>query len=63
MPTYDYKCTHCGHTEEVFHKIDERIQVNCSKCGKLSSKTFSASHSFRFYGEGSYIKHDRNDWD
>lgn len=34
MPTYDYKCSDCGHVQEIFHKISESPALSCEKCGK-----------------------------
>jgi putative FmdB family regulatory protein len=32
MPTYDYFCSHCGKTEEIFHKISDDPKTNCPHC-------------------------------
>lgn len=33
MPNYDYKCSACGHTLEVFHKMSETYSKECPECG------------------------------
>lgn len=33
MPTYHYKCEHCGHELETFHGISEKLE-SCPECGK-----------------------------
>jgi putative FmdB family regulatory protein len=34
MPLYDYECTKCAHTFEVFHKMEEgNEKLVCPKCG------------------------------
>ena len=33
MPTYDYKCPMCKHTEERFATIAKRKSQGCPNCG------------------------------
>jgi putative FmdB family regulatory protein len=34
MPTFDYRCTDCDTTYEVFHKVHEKSEdIVCPKCG------------------------------
>lgn len=35
MPTYDYKCEHCGHAFELMQKMTAKVKRKCPKCGKL----------------------------
>jgi putative FmdB family regulatory protein len=32
MPSYDYKCEHCGNVQEVIHRISEDPIISCPKC-------------------------------
>ena len=53
MPTYEYRCDHCGHTftaSQSFH--DEALEV-CPSCGKRPRRVISAS-SIVFKGSGWY---------
>jgi putative FmdB family regulatory protein len=34
MPTYEYRCSACGHELEVFQSIRESALKKCPKCGK-----------------------------
>ena len=34
MPTYDYKCTECGHSFELFQAMSAKPQRACPECGK-----------------------------
>ena len=39
MPTYDYKCTKCGHNFEFFsQKAGAKFVVNCPKCKSTKTK-------------------------
>jgi len=39
MPIYDYRCTHCDRTYDVFHKGHEVIEdVVCPSCGSVHHK-------------------------
>jgi putative FmdB family regulatory protein len=63
VPLYDYKCTECNHREEVMHRIDESVDVECELCGGEMRKQFSSGHSFRFYVGGGDVTHSKGDWD
>lgn len=39
MPIYDYKCTDCNKTYDIFHKVREVIEdIICPFCGSTNSK-------------------------
>ena len=33
MPTYEFKCTRCGHQFEIFTSISDREYAECPECG------------------------------
>jgi putative FmdB family regulatory protein len=44
MPIFDYHCSDCGSTYEVFHKVREKTEdIVCPKCGSVQyTKQMSA---------------------
>jgi len=38
MPTYDYECSSCKHTEEIIQRIVEDSLTQCPKCNKQTYK-------------------------
>jgi putative FmdB family regulatory protein len=39
MPIFDYRCSDCGETYEVYHKVREVIEdVVCPSCGSRNHK-------------------------
>lgn len=53
MPTYDYKCSKCGATQEAIRKISERNQgPEC--CGESMKKQISAPMLQPIIGGGSF---------
>lgn len=54
MPFFDYKCDHCGHTEEKLVKQQEKDNIECSKCGKITTRQLSAPGGFEWKGGGFY---------
>ena len=55
MPTYDYKCQSCGHTFEVFQKINDKHLESCPKCQKNNVKRLIGSGvGIIFKGPGFY---------
>lgn len=55
---YDYKCSKCGHVEEVVHKISEDPSLICSSCGSEMIRQISLSGGgFLIKGGSSSIHH------
>ncbi len=54
MPTYDYKCTDCGHTFEHFQSITEEKLTVCPKCNGKLERLIGAGSSPIFKGSGFY---------
>jgi len=54
MPFYEYKCTHCGHEEEVLQKVSDKPLKKCSECGKSTMKKQVSAAAFRLKGSGWY---------
>jgi len=48
MPVYTYKCS-CGEMRDVAHKLGEKPEVLCDKCGEPMNRYATG-------GSGSYIK-------
>ena len=58
MPTYEYRCTSCGHQFEKVQKFtDEAIKV-CPVCGQTVRKVFHPA-GVVFKGSGWYINDSR----
>ncbi len=56
MPTYDYKCTICGHIFEEFQPMSAAPLVHCPQCGKDGLKrVFSTGAGMIFKGQGFYL--------
>ena len=53
MPTYEYRCTTCGHTFETFQRFDDAPVTICPECGSPVQKVFS-SVGVVFKGSGFY---------
>ncbi len=55
MPTYDYECSHCDHTFELFQTISEPLKRKCPACGRLKLKRLiGAGAAVVFKGSGFY---------
>lgn len=57
MPTYDYRCTVCGHEIEVVHGVHDDGPEACPKCGGPMRKAFVVP-TIHFKGSG-WAKKDR----
>lgn len=56
MPTYEYKCSACGHAFEKFQSITAEPIKRCPACGKAKAKRLiSAGAGLIFKGSGFYI--------
>ena len=54
MPFYEYKCTSCGHEEEVLQKVSDKPLKKCPECGKSTMKKMVSAAAFRLKGGGWY---------
>ena len=55
MPTYDYECTACDHTFELFQSISEPVKRKCPACGKSKlRRLFGTGAALLFKGSGFY---------
>ena len=54
MPTYEYRCTSCGHELEAFQKITEAALKKCPKCGKQKLERLISGGNFVLKGSGWY---------
>lgn len=58
MPTYEYKCTECGHRFDVVHKIDDNVEA-CELCGSRVRRVFHPIGVI-FKGSGFYSTDHRS---
>lgn len=55
MPTYDYQCTACDHTFELFQGINDPVKKKCPQCGKNKlQRLFGTGAAIVFKGSGFY---------
>ena len=55
MPTYDYRCSKCGHRFELFHSITDDAPKRCPKCKSKSVRVPAGGAGLLFKGSGFYI--------
>lgn len=54
MPTYEYKCTKCGHTFEAFQSIKDEPLSRCPKCKSAVRRVINGGMGVIFKGSGFY---------
>ena len=59
MCLYDYKCSSCGHVQEVAHPMNDNPDVKCDVCDGTANKTFLTVKFQKFY-EGSTWEESHN---
>lgn len=55
MPTYEYRCNHCGHDFEKFQRITDEPNATCPLCGSPDTKRLVSLSSFILKGTGWYL--------
>ena len=58
MPTYEYRCTRCGHRFDIFQRIDDEPLTTCERCGGELRKVFHPA-GIVFKGSGFYATDSR----
>ena len=62
MPTYEYKCSACGHKFEKFHSMTASPIRKCPKCAKNKVKRLNGTGAgLIFKGSGFYITDYRSE--
>lgn len=62
MPTYEYKCSACGHAFEEFQSITAKPIRKCPKCGKMKvDRLLGTGAGMIFKGSGFYITDYRSE--
>jgi putative FmdB family regulatory protein len=54
MPTYQYRCSSCGHEFEEFQTMSEDPIELCPACGKKTQRLISGGTGFILKGSGFY---------
>jgi putative FmdB family regulatory protein len=54
MPTYEYKCSRCGHQFEQFQRITEPPRKLCPKCRGSVKRLIGGGGGLIFKGSGFY---------
>ncbi|WP_459616172.1 FmdB family zinc ribbon protein [Bordetella sp. 2513F-2] len=60
MPIYAYKCSACGHAEDVLQKISDAPLSVCPSCGQPSYAKQVTAAGFQLKGSGWYVTDFRN---
>ena len=56
MPTYEYKCSECGHVLEEFQPMSADPLVRCPQCGKDNlRRVLGGGGGMIFKGQGFYL--------
>ena len=54
MPIYEYKCSSCSHSDDLFLKLSEAITKNCPVCNKETFEKMLSAPAFKLNGSGWY---------
>lgn len=55
MPIYAYRCTRCGHAQDVLQKISDPVLTVCPACGESSYAKQVTAAGFQLKGSGWYV--------
>ena len=56
MPTYEYRCKHCGHGLEIFQSIKARPRRRCPNCRRNGlERIINGGMGLIFKGSGFYV--------
>lgn len=54
MPIYEYRCTSCGHQQEVLQKLSDAPLTRCTQCGQETFAKMVTAAGFQLKGSGWY---------
>ena len=55
MPIYAYKCSSCGHTQDVLQKLSAQPLTDCPACGSATYAKQVTAPQFQLKGSGWYV--------
>jgi len=54
MPIYAYKCSDCGHEQDVMQKVSDAPLTDCPECGQPAFAKQLTAAGFQLKGSGWY---------
>ena len=60
MPIYAYKCSACGHEQDVMQKMSDAALTTCPACGQASYAKQLTAAGFHLKGSGYYATDFKN---
>src|SRR5690606_34727098 len=60
MPIYAYKCSACGHAQDVLQKMSDAPLSVCPECGQSTYVKQVTAAGFQLKGSGWYVTDFRN---
>jgi len=60
MPIYAYKCSSCGHAEDVLRKVSDAPLTSCPQCGAEAYAKQLTAAGFQLRGSGWYATDFKN---
>ena len=60
MPIYAYRCSDCGHEQDVLQKMSDAPLTDCPACGKSTYAKQVTAAGFQLKGSGWYVTDFRN---
>jgi putative FmdB family regulatory protein len=55
MPIYAYRCTACGHAQDVLQKMSDPVLTECPACGASAYAKQVTAAGFQLKGSGWYV--------
>lgn len=55
MPIYAYRCSNCGHAEDVLQKMSDSPLTQCPACGQSTYVKQVTAAGFQLKGSGWYV--------
>ncbi len=55
MPIYAYRCTACGHAQDVLQKLSDPVLTVCPACGASTFAKQLTAAGFQLKGSGWYV--------
>jgi putative FmdB family regulatory protein len=60
MPIYAYKCSSCGHAQDVLQKVSDEPLTVCTACGAATFVKQLTAAGFQLKGNGWYVTDFKN---